>query len=54
MQFAVFQAGFTAELLESGTISEIPADANAENVKFYQANRAAIMAMTALLDRDKE
>jgi hypothetical protein len=52
MQLALFQAGFTAAMLESGTIKQIPKDVNAENVKFYQANRAAIEALTALKDQD--
>lgn len=48
MQIALLQAVLVAGLLESGTLKEIPKDTNAENVRFYQANRAAIDAMTAL------
>ena len=48
MQLAFIQAAFTVGLLESGTIKEIPKDVNRENVKFLQANRAEIKALTAL------
>jgi hypothetical protein len=53
MQFALFGAGFAATMLESGTIKEIPKDVNAANVKFYQANKAELEAMTGL-NQDKE
>jgi hypothetical protein len=52
MQLALFQVGFAVGLLESGTIKEIPKDVNPDNVKFYQANRAAIEALTGLRERD--
>lgn len=48
MQLAFFQAAFTAGMLESGTIKEIPKEANTENVKFFQANKAEIATLTAL------
>jgi hypothetical protein len=51
MQLAFFQAAFAVGLLESGTIKEIPKEVNAENVKFYQANKAEIAALTALGDK---
>lgn len=54
MMLALFQAGLTAELLESGTVKEMPKDVNAENVRFYQANRAAIAALEGLADRERE
>jgi hypothetical protein len=53
MQFALFQAGFAASMLESGTIKEIPKEVNAANVKFYQANRAELEAMPGL-NKDEE
>jgi len=52
MQLALFQVGFAVGLLESGTIKEIPKDVNPDNVKFYQANRAAIEALTGLREPD--
>jgi hypothetical protein len=52
MQLALFQAGFAASMLESGTIKEIPKDVNAANVKFYQANKAALQAMSGLAAED--
>jgi hypothetical protein len=48
MLFALFGAGLTAEMLESGTIKEIPKTANADNVRFYQANKAELKAMQGL------
>lgn len=54
LQLAFFQAAFTVGMLESGTIKEIPKEANSENVKFFQANRAEIAALTALGDQEKE
>jgi hypothetical protein len=51
MMLAFFQAAVTAELLESGTIKEIPKEANADNVKLYQANKAEIATLTALRDQ---
>lgn len=54
LQLAFFQAAFTAGMLESGTIKEIPKEVNAENVKFYQANKAEIAALTALGDREDQ
>ena len=54
LQLAFFQAAFAVGLLESGTIKEIPKEANTENVRFFQANRAAIAALTALGDQEKE
>jgi hypothetical protein len=52
MQLALFQVAFAVGMLESGTIKEIPKDVNPDNVKFYQANRAAIAGLTALQERD--
>lgn len=52
MQIALLQAVLVAGLLESGTLKEIPKDASPENVRFVQANRAAIDAMTALRERE--
>jgi hypothetical protein len=54
LQLAFFQAALTAELLESGTIKEIPKEANTENVRFYRANKAEIATLTALAEREKE
>jgi hypothetical protein len=54
LQLAFFQAAFTAGMLESGTIKEIPKEVNAENVKFYQANKAEIAALTALGDQEDQ
>ena len=48
MQLAFFQGAFAVGLLEAGTIKEIPKDVNPDNVKFLQANRAEIKALTAL------
>lgn len=48
MMLALFQAGFTAEMLESGTIKQIPKTANAENVKFYQVNKAELQSLQGL------
>jgi hypothetical protein len=45
---AYFQAAFTAGLLESGDLTEIPEGVNAENVKFIRTNQAALAALTAL------
>jgi hypothetical protein len=53
LQLAFFQAALTAELLESGTIKEIPKEANTENVRFYQANKAEIATLTALAEREE-
>jgi len=52
MQLALFQVAFAVGLLETGSIKEIPKDVSPENVKFYQANRAAIDALTVLRERD--
>ncbi len=48
MMLALFQAGFTAEMLESGTIKQIPKTANADNVKFYQVNKAELQSLQGL------
>lgn len=48
MQFAFFQAAFTAGMLEAGTIKEIPPGVNAENVRFCQAHKDEIATLTAL------
>ena len=53
IQLAVFQAALAAGLLESGTVKEIPKEVNAENVKFFQANKAAIAALKALGEREE-
>ncbi|HEX9633420.1 MAG TPA: hypothetical protein VGA02_13245 [Gemmatimonadales bacterium] len=53
IQLALFQAALTAGLLESGTVKEIPKEVNAENVKFFQANKAAIAALKALGEREE-
>jgi len=54
LQLAFFQAALTAELLESGTIKEIPKEANTENVRFYRANKAEIATLTALAEREEK
>jgi hypothetical protein len=54
MQLAFFQVAFAVGLLESGTIKEIPKDVNPDNVKFLQANRAEIKALTALGQQDDD
>jgi len=48
MSMALLQAAFTVGLLDSGTITSVPKDASAENVTFYQANRAEIEALEGL------
>jgi hypothetical protein len=53
MQLAFFQAAFAAEMLDSGTIKEIPKEVNAENVRFIQANKAEIATLTGFADREK-
>ena len=53
MQLALIQAAFTAEMLETGAIKEMPKDVSAENVKFCQAHKAEIMALTALQEREE-
>jgi len=53
IQLAFFQAALTVGLLESGTIKEIPKESNTENVKFFQANKAAIATLTALGEREE-
>ena len=53
LQLAFFQAALTVGLLESGTIKEIPKESNTENVKFFQANKAAIATLTALGEREE-
>jgi hypothetical protein len=54
MQLALFQAALTAELMASGGVTEIPKEANSENVRFYQANKAEIEALKALGSQEKE
>lgn len=54
MQLAFFQAAFAAAMLESGTITEIPKEINAENVKFCQAHKTEIAALTALGEQENE
>jgi hypothetical protein len=49
MQLALIQASLAAELLASGSITEIPKDTNADNVRLYQANRAEIATLTAIV-----
>jgi hypothetical protein len=53
MQLALIQAAFTAEMLETGAIKEMPEDVSAENVKFCQVHKAEIMALTALQEREE-
>ena len=48
MMLALFQAGFTAGMLESGTIKQIPKTVNADNVKFFQANKAELESLQGL------
>lgn len=52
MMLALFQAGFTAEMLQSGAIKQIPKEANADNVKFYQANVAELKTLEGLSQKD--
>ena len=54
MQLAFIQAALTVGLLESGTIKEIPKDLNSDNVKFLQANRAEVKALTALGQQEED
>jgi hypothetical protein len=54
MSLALFQAAFTVGLLDSGTITSVPKDASAENVTFYQANRAEIEALEGLAREAEE
>jgi hypothetical protein len=51
---AFVQVAFAVGLLESGTIKEIPKEVNAENVKFYQANKAEIATLTALRNQEDQ
>lgn len=48
MQLALIQVALAVGMKEAGHIKEIPKDVNPDNVRFYQANRAAIEALTAL------
>jgi hypothetical protein len=48
MMMAYIQAAFTAGLMESGDVTEIPKGVNADNVRFVRANKAALEALTAL------
>jgi hypothetical protein len=48
LMLAFFQAAFTAGLMESGGVTEIPKGVNADNVRFVQANKAALEALSAL------
>jgi hypothetical protein len=52
MQLALLQVVFAVGMKESGAIKEIPKDVNPDNVRFFQANRAAIEGLTALKARD--
>jgi hypothetical protein len=54
MQLAFFQVAFAVGLLESGTIKEIPKEMNPDNIRFLQANRAEIKALTALGKQDED
>lgn len=53
LQLAFFQAALTAGMLESGAISEIPKEVNADNVRFVQANKGELATLTALGGRDR-
>lgn len=48
MLLALFEAGFAAEMLESGAIKQIPNTVNPDNVKFYQANKADLQSLQGL------
>jgi hypothetical protein len=48
MLLALFEAGFAAEMLESGAIREIPNTVNPDNVRFYQANKAELQSLSGL------
>jgi hypothetical protein len=52
MLLALLQVTFAVGMKESGAIKEIPKDVNPDNVRFFQANRAAIEGLTALKARD--
>jgi len=54
LQLAFIQAAFTVGLLESGTIAEIPKEQNTDNVRFLQAHKAEIAALTALGERQDD
>ena len=54
MQLALFQAGFTYGMLESGVIKELPKDFNAENLKFWQTHKGEIDGLTALSEKERE
>jgi hypothetical protein len=54
IQFALLQAALAAELMESGGVKEVPKDVSAENVRFYQANKAAIQALSGLRFGEQE
>jgi len=54
MQLSLVQTLITASMLEAGTIKEIPNGVNAENVRFYQANKPAIEALTALMNQERQ
>ena len=53
MQLAFLQVALAVGMKESGAIKEIPKDVNPDNVRFLQANRAAIEALTALRAQDE-
>jgi hypothetical protein len=54
LQLAFVQAALTAGLLETGTIKEIPAGVSADNVKFCQAHKAEIAALSMLNSQDED
>jgi hypothetical protein len=54
LQLALLQAAVTAEMLDSGTIKEMPENVNAENVRFCRAHKAEIAALTALMDQEDQ
>lgn len=54
MQLALIQVALAVGMKEAGHIKEIPKDVNPDNVRFYQANRAAIEALTALRSEEEE
>ena len=52
--FAFIQAAFIGEMLDAGTITNVPDGTNAENVQFYRDNKDEISKLTALKERQGE
>jgi hypothetical protein len=53
MMIAFMQAALAGELMESQGITEIPPGVSAENVRFYRENKAELVKLTALADKEQ-